>query len=130
LVFTAGAATAVEKVIGFRVYDTYANELDGHQQLVCVFDSATGVFKGIVIGNLLGAVRTGAIAGVAIKVMARTDAERVAVIGTGIQARAQLEAAVAVRNIKQVRVFSRNHVNREAFAAEMMKKLQVEVVAA
>lgn len=129
LVFTAGAATAVEKVIGFRVYDTYANELDGHQQLVCVFDSDTGVFKGIVIGNLLGAVRTGAIAGVAIKVMARTDAERVAVIGTGIQARTQLEAAVAVRNIKQVRVFSRNHVNREAFAAEMMKKLQVEVVA-
>ncbi|WP_157071235.1 hypothetical protein [Alicyclobacillus acidiphilus] len=48
LVFTAGAATAFEKVIGFRVYDTYANDLDGHQQLVCVFDSDTGVFKEVV----------------------------------------------------------------------------------
>ncbi|WP_217996339.1 hypothetical protein, partial [Alicyclobacillus shizuokensis] len=45
LVFTAGDATAFEKVIGFRVYDTYANDLDGHQQLVCVFDSDTGVFS-------------------------------------------------------------------------------------
>ncbi|PWI58147.1 hypothetical protein BM613_05580 [Sulfoacidibacillus thermotolerans] len=129
MVFTAGAATAFEKVIGFRVYDTYANDLDGHQQLVCVFDSDTGVFKGIVIGNLLGAVRTGAIGGVAIKAMARTDSKYIAVIGTGIQARAQLEAAVAVRNIKHVRVFSRNHENREAFAAEMEKKLDIEVVA-
>lgn len=129
LVFTAGAATAMEKVIGFRVYDTFSNDLDGHQQLVCVFDSDTGVFRGIVIGNQLGAVRTGAIGGVAIKAMARTEAERVAVIGTGIQARTQLEAAVAVRNIKHVHVFSRNPENREAFAAEMMKKLDVEVVA-
>lgn len=129
LVFTAGAATAVEKVIGFRVYDTYANDLDGHQQLVCVFDSDTGVFKGIVIGNLLGAVRTGAIGGVAIKAMARTDAEHVAVIGTGMQARTQLEAAVAVRDVKQVRVFSRNPENRDIFATEMMKKLDVEVIA-
>lgn len=129
LVFTAGATTAMEKVIGFRVYDTYANDLDGHQQLVCVFDSDTGVFKGIVIGNLLGAVRTGAIGGVAIKAMARKDAEHVAVIGTGMQARTQLEAAVAVRDIQRVRVFSRNHENREAFAAEMAKKLDIEVVA-
>ncbi|GMA64173.1 ornithine cyclodeaminase family protein [Alicyclobacillus fastidiosus] len=129
LVFTAGAATAIEKVIGFRVYDTYTNDLDGHEQLVCVFDSDTGVFKGIVIGNLLGAVRTGAIGGVAIKSMARTDAERLAVIGTGVQARTQLEAAVAVRDIKHVRVFSRNQENREAFAAQMMNQLEVEVVA-
>ncbi|WP_306954184.1 ornithine cyclodeaminase family protein [Alicyclobacillus tolerans] len=129
LVFTAGAATAVEKVIGFRVYDTYANDLDGHQQLVCVFDSDTGVFKGIVIGNLLGAVRTGAIGGVAIKAMARTDAEHVAVIGTGMQARTQLEAAVTVRDVKQVRVFSRNPENRDIFATEMIKKLDVEVIA-
>ncbi|SIT04153.1 ornithine cyclodeaminase [Alicyclobacillus vulcanalis] len=129
LVFTAGAATATEKVIGFRVYDTFANEWDGHQQLVCVFDSDTGVFKGVVIGNLLGALRTGAIGGVAIKTMARTDAEQIAVIGAGLQARMQLEAAVTVRKIKLVRVFSRNREHREAFAAQMAKKLDIEIVA-
>ncbi len=129
LVFTAGAVTAMQKVIGFRVYDTFANDFDGHQQFVCVFDSDTGIFRGIVIGNLLGAVRTGAIGGVAIKTMARKDAKRIAVLGTGVQAHTQLKAAVAVRDIKHVRVFSRNQENRESFATEMTKKLDVEVEA-
>lgn len=127
LVFTAGAETGVEKVIGFRVYDTYSNDLEGHEQLVCVFDSDTGVFKGIVIGNLLGALRTGAIGGVAIKAMARMDAEQVAIIGTGLQARTQLEAAVASRNIKHIKVYSRNQENRTMFAAEMTKKLNIDI---
>lgn len=129
LVFTAGAATGFEKVIGFRVYDTYFNDLRGHQQLVCVFDSDTGVFKGIVIGNLLGAIRTGAIGGVAIKAMARMDAEQVAVIGTGLQARTQLEAAVASRTIKRIKVYSRNQENRTTFAEEMSKKLGTDIAA-
>jgi ornithine cyclodeaminase/alanine dehydrogenase-like protein (mu-crystallin family) len=127
LVFTAGAATGFEKVIGFRVYDTYENDLDGHEQLVCVFDSDTGVFKGIAIGNLLGAVRTGAIGGAAINAMARMNADQIAVIGTGVQARTQLEAAVAVRNIKRIKVFSRNQGNRETFAEEMTKKLDIDI---
>ena len=129
LVFTPGAATAVDKVIGFRVYDTYSDDSESHQQLVCVFDSDTGVFKGIVIGNLLGAFRTGAIGGVAIKAMARRDAKRIAVIGTGVQARTQLEAALAVRDINCVRIFSRHPEHREAFADHMMKKLDAEVLA-
>lgn len=127
LVFTAGAATGFEKVIGFRVYDTYGNDLNGHEQLVCVFDSDTGVFQGIVIGNSLGAVRTGAIGGAAINCMARMDADQIAVIGTGVQARTQLEAAVAVRDIKRIRVYSRNQENRKKFAEEMTKKLDIDV---
>ncbi|TFH58192.1 hypothetical protein E4J71_25650 [Peribacillus frigoritolerans] len=79
LVFTAGAATKNEKVIGFRVYDTYSNDHSGHEQLVSVFDSVTGVFKGVIIGNLLSALRTGAIGGVAIKAISRSDAEQLAI---------------------------------------------------
>lgn len=128
LVFTAGAATALDKVIGFRVYETYKNDLDGHEQIVCVFDSENGVFKGIIIGNLLGVLRTGAIGGVAINELSRMDAEQIAVIGTGLQARTQLEAAVAVRNIKNIRVYSRSHENRETFAQEMSKKLNTDIL--
>ncbi|MDD9311473.1 ornithine cyclodeaminase family protein [Cytobacillus firmus] len=127
LVFTAGAATGIEKVTGFRVYDTYSNDDPGHEQLVSVFDSKTGVFKGIIIGNSLGAIRTGAIGGVAIKAMSRLDATQLAVIGTGAQARTQLEAAVAIRDIKQVQVYSRNDHNRAKFAEEMTKKLGIDV---
>lgn len=128
LVFTAGAATKTEKVIGFRVYDTYLNDHSGHEQLVSVFDSVTGVFKGIIIGNLLGALRTGAIGGAAIKVMSRSDAEQLAIIGTGIQARTQVEAAIAIRDIKRVLVYSRNDINRKKFAEEMSEKLDMDVI--
>lgn len=128
LVFTAGATAGGEKVIGFRVYDTYSNDEQGHEQLVTVFDSETGVFKGIIIGNSLGAIRTGAIGGVAIKSMSRPDATQLAVIGTGAQARTQLEAAVAIRDIKQVQVYSRNVQNRTKFAEEMTKKLDINVL--
>jgi ornithine cyclodeaminase/alanine dehydrogenase-like protein (mu-crystallin family) len=127
LVFTAGAVTGLEKVIGFRVYDTYANDIDGHEQLVCVFDSETGVFKGIVIGNALGDIRTGAIGGVAIDALAREDARQIAVIGTGSQARVQLDGAVAVRRIERIRVFSRSRENRNRFSEEMTEKLGIEV---
>ncbi|USK80750.1 ornithine cyclodeaminase family protein [Peribacillus frigoritolerans] len=128
LVFTAGAATETEKVIGFRVYDTFSNDHSGHEQLVSVFDSVIGVFKGIIIGNLLGALRTGAIGGAAIKVMSRPDAEQLAIIGTGIQARTQLEAAIAIRDIKRVLVYSRNDINRKNFAEEMSEKLDMDVI--
>lgn len=128
LVFTAGAATGLDKVTGFRVYDTYTNDDPGHEQLVSVFDSETGVFKGIIIGNSLGAIRTGAIGGLAIKFMSRLDATRLAVIGTGPQARIQLEAAVAIREIKQVKVYSRTKQNRMNFAQEMTEKLGINVI--
>ncbi|WP_411835270.1 ornithine cyclodeaminase family protein [Peribacillus frigoritolerans] len=128
LVFTAGAATETEKVIGFRVYDTYSNDHSGHEQLVSVFDSVTGVFKGVIIGNSLGALRTGAIGGAAINAMSRSDAEQLAIIGTGIQARTQLEAAIAIRDIKRVMVYSRNDNNRKKFAEEMSEKLDLDVI--
>ena len=128
LVFTAGAATGMEKVTGFRVYDTYSNDDPGHEQLVSVFDSKTGVFKGIIIGNLLGVIRTGAIGGAAINVMSRSDAKQLAVIGTGAQARTQLEAAVAVRDIQRIQVYSRSDRNRAKFGEEMTKKLGMDVV--
>jgi ornithine cyclodeaminase/alanine dehydrogenase-like protein (mu-crystallin family) len=128
LVFTAGAATGTEKVIGFRVYDTYSNDHSGHEQLVSVFDSVTGVFKGVIIGNLLGALRTGAIGGAAIKAMSRSDAEQLAIIGTGIQARTQLDAAIAIRDIKRVLIYSRNDINRKKFAQEMSEKHDMDVI--
>jgi len=127
LVFTVGAATAFQKVIGFRVYDTYGNDLDGHEQLVCVFNGDTGVFKGMIIGNLLGSIRTGAIGGAAINAMARKDADHIAVIGTGAQARRQLEAAVTVRDVRRIKVYSRHQDNRETFAKDMAEQLGMAV---
>jgi alanine dehydrogenase len=81
LVFTAGAATQREQVIGFRVYDTFLRGSTETAQLVAVFDGESDAFKVVVIGDLIGVVRTGAIGGVAIKHMARPDAESLGIVG-------------------------------------------------
>lgn len=125
LVFTIGGSVSDESVAGFRVYDTFHGEK--HDQLVAVWRAETAELIGIVIGERLGAVRTGAIGGVAIRHMSNPDASRVGVLGSGQQARTQLEAAAAVRKLEHVRVFSRSDDGRDAFALEMNERLQVPV---
>jgi ornithine cyclodeaminase/alanine dehydrogenase-like protein (mu-crystallin family) len=127
LIFTAGAVTHYDKAVGFRVYDRFQESDASHGQVVVVFDSDTGDFKGVIVGGHLGAMRTGAIGGVAIKHMARPDASRAAILGSGRQARTHLEAAAVVRHFASVKVYSPNATNREAFASEMRETLDLNV---
>ncbi|ELY54494.1 ornithine cyclodeaminase family protein [Natronolimnohabitans innermongolicus] len=115
LVFTAGAAAGPANVAGFRVYDTHGAGED-HTQLVAVFDATTGAFEGLLTGNAVGRLRTGAIGGVAIDALARDDCETLGVIGSGPQARAQVGAACAVRAFDEVLVYSPTAESRESFA--------------
>ncbi|MBB3461232.1 ornithine cyclodeaminase [Rhizobium sp. BK377] len=125
LVFTVGGILGEAPLAGFRVYDTFQNSKQS--QIVAVWSANEGRLKGLVLGERLGAVRTGAIGGVAIRHLSSQNAKSVAVIGSGIQARTQLAAAAAVRAISTVRVYSRDVVNRNAFAQEMQRDLNVEV---
>lgn len=127
LVFTIGGSIGSSNLAGFRVYDTFKGDSPDRNQFVAVFDAETAAFKGIVIGELLGAMRTGAIGGAAIQLMARKNAQRVGIIGSGLQAKTQLLAAAAVRNLTTVKVFSRSPENRTKFAIEMSAKLELEV---
>lgn len=127
LVFTAGGH-ADRGVIGFRVYETFPGRLR-NEQFVAVFDSETGELRGLVFGELLGAMRTGAIGGVAIKYAAREDASTVGIVGSGMQARTQLMAAAAVRGVTTANVYSRTAESRETFAREMTEHLGFPVLA-
>jgi ornithine cyclodeaminase len=129
LVFTVGGIIDDGDLAGFRVYETFQRPGDNRAQLVAVWNNATGAFKGIVVGDLLGAVRTGAIGGAAINAMARRDARVLAVIGSGFQARTQACAAAAVRPIGEIRVYSRASDNRQRFAADIGARLGVKAVA-
>jgi alanine dehydrogenase len=86
---------------------------------VLVLDAATGRPLALMEGGTLTAIRTGAGAGAATDVLARPDAAIVAIFGSGVQARTQLEAVCAVRPIQQVRVYSPNLAHAEAFARDM-----------
>lgn len=100
----------------------------GMRYYVVLHDLETGALSAFVEAKRLGELRTGAAAGIATKYLARPDAIRVAMIGTGREARAQLEAMCGVRPIRRVKAFSRTAERREAFAKEMSAKLEIEVV--
>ena len=128
MVFTVGGTPAFA---GFRAYETFhAPALEKEDQLIAVWDRVTRRLSGIAVGERLGALRTGALGGVAIDRMAAADARRLAVIGTGLQAETQLIAAVSVRAFSEIAVFSRGRENAVAFAARMSAALGVSMSAA
>jgi len=84
--------------------------------VVVLTDTETGQITALLDGGELTAVRTGAVAGLATRLCASGDAEDLAVIGAGVQARALVRAMFAVRPIRSVRVFSRTSARTERFA--------------
>lgn len=114
LFFTIGGDT---HVAGFRVYDTF--EGPAHTQVTAVWLTETAELLGLVLGDRLGELRTGAIGGIAMREMSRPDATTIGVVGSGQQARTQLLAAAAVRPLTRARIFSRDPVKRGRFAQEM-----------
>lgn len=93
-------------------------------------DSWKGIPLAIMDCTLLSAMRTGAVTGVGAKYMARSDSKSVAMIGTGVQARTQLEALkVAVPGLEEVRGFDIRRAAAEEYAAEMSEALTMDVVA-
>jgi ornithine cyclodeaminase/alanine dehydrogenase len=93
-----------------------------------LFDYHRGHQLAMLDANYLTAIRTGAASGAATKYMAPPDARRVGVIGSGAEARSQLEAVAAVRPVEQVTVYSRSPERRERFAREMSALLGCAVV--
>jgi len=119
LVFTVGGYP--EGPVGFRVYGLWPSPSD---QAVLVWDGA-GALSGVVVGLELGIRRTGALGGVAVGKLARSDAHRVGIVGTGAQAWAQLWAVTAVRGSLEVSVYSPTVEHRDAFAARARRELGV-----
>ena len=113
-------------VFGYKAYPSFAG---GAKMIVMLYDYETGALLSCMEGGRLGQIRTGAASGLATKYMAKKDSATVAVIGSGFQARTQLEAVCAVRDIKGVKVFSRKEERRTAFAERSSVSLKVDVKA-
>jgi ornithine cyclodeaminase len=96
---------------------------------VLVTDAETGQPRALMDGSYLTALRTGAASGLATELMARADSSVLGVIGAGTQARTQIEAILAVRPIREVRVHCRS--GAEKFVSEMAERFpNVNFVAA
>ena len=102
------------------VYDDNPNlDLPRITATVLVLDPVTGVPKAFMDGASLTAIRTGAGGGVATDLLARQDAKKVGLFGAGVQARAQLQAVMAVRDIACVNLISRTQASAQQLATEI-----------
>ncbi|MGD8813050.1 MAG: hypothetical protein PVI78_01085 [Anaerolineales bacterium] len=86
---------------------------------VLLIDSDTGAPVALMEGASLTAIRTGAASGAATDLLAPAAAKSVAILGSGVQARTQLEAVCTVREIERAWVYSIDAPGMEAFAEEM-----------
>ena len=118
------AADPVHGYIGVKLYTAARGTV---RFVVPLFRSATGEMAALIEADTLGQIRTGAASGVATKYLANANARTVCIIGTGYQARTQLEAVVAVRRIERIRAFGRNAERRAAFCREMSKRIGLPV---
>ncbi len=121
--YMAGADVAAG-IVGMKLYTSVHGAL---RFLVPLYRSATGELLALVEAEHMSMMRTGAASGVATRYMAREDANTLAVIGSGLQARGQVEAVAEVRNLTGVRVFSRDAERRAQFANDMEDLLEIPV---
>jgi ornithine cyclodeaminase/alanine dehydrogenase-like protein (mu-crystallin family) len=98
--------------------------------LFLIMDGRDGRPLAVMDGEYLTALRTGAASGLATDLLAPRGARAVAVIGTGVQGRTQLEAVCSVRPIEQAYAIDLDQDKAEAFAREMSDRLAIPVTAA
>jgi ornithine cyclodeaminase/alanine dehydrogenase-like protein (mu-crystallin family) len=109
-------AGAFGNYFGTKFYST--NPRYGAHFYFVLYDAKTAQPLAMLEANHLGQIRTGAASGYATDLLADPQAETLGIIGSGFQARTQLDAIRAVRPVKTVRVWSRSEEKRRAFAEE------------
>lgn len=115
-------------VMGFKAM----NLAKGHgvRYQVHLYNISTGALLAIMDAQHLTTLRTGATSAVATKLMARPGKSRVAVIGSGKEAKTQLEAVAAAGFVDSAIVYSRTEENREKFAANFRASHEMKINAA
>lgn len=134
-VHAKGAALEGAPIFALKVatgfYDNPARGLPTGSGLMLVFDAGTGFPLAVLEdGGYLTELRTGAAGALAVRLLAPERVERMAVIGTGVQARFQLRAIVGVREPEEVWAWSPEPGHVGAYCEEMEAELGLAVRAA
>ena len=120
------------RTLGIKVVTVFpgnhGTEFDAHQGAVLLFDVSNGSLLAIVDASEITSIRTAAASAAATRCLAREDASTLAILGSGTQARTHLEAMRLVRDLRQVRVWSRSHQHARRFAAGVARGLHVQAV--
>jgi ornithine cyclodeaminase len=121
------------QVMGLKAISVFpgnhATDYDSHQGTVMLFETQNGRLLAMMDAGKITAIRTAAVSGVATRLLASKNAENLAILGSGIQAAAHLEAMRAVRNIQRARVWSQNLAHSQSFAQRESASVSIPVKA-
>ena len=92
--------------------------LDTHQAMIIMLNPESGVAEAILDGRYITEARTAAVSAVSARHLARKDAQVLAIIGSGVQARSHYEALKLVRDFREVRAWSPNAERLRKFSDE------------
>ena len=112
--------------LGRFAFKAYAGTRAPTVYHVMLYDIEHGLLA-IIEAQTLGRLRTGAATGLATDRLTPQTASTVGIIGSGRQARTQLQAVAAVRTLQCVQVFSRDAVRLAAFCETMTAELGIPV---
>ncbi len=113
------AATSLG-LVGWKQYTTTRQ---GAKFLVGLQEQTSGRLVALMESNRLGQLRTGAVTGLAVSLLANADADQIGLFGSGWQAQSQLEAVACIGRLQRVLVYSRSDTRRRAFCEMMSRRL-------
>lgn len=94
-----------------------------HQGVVVAYDGKTGAVSCIADAEPITRIRTGCASAVATDVLARNDAQVLAIFGTGVQADAHLRALPLIRDFREILLWGRSAEKTHSFAEKMSAEL-------
>jgi ornithine cyclodeaminase/alanine dehydrogenase-like protein (mu-crystallin family) len=105
-------------------------EHPSHLGFVILFESEHGCPVALLDAASVTSIRTAAASGLATRLLARPEAGDLAILGAGEQARSHLEAMLAVRTLRRVRIWARDPNKAAAFAAAegARHRIDIEIV--
>jgi len=110
-------------IMGAKLVNLYPNNaargLPTHLAIIAIFRSETGEPLAVMDGRLITELRTAAVSAAATRLLASPNAKSLAILGSGVQARAHVRALALVREFDDIRVWSRDSQHAQAFAAEV-----------
>jgi ornithine cyclodeaminase/alanine dehydrogenase-like protein (mu-crystallin family) len=126
--FVPSAKVLMSKLVSLFPHNA-GTGLPTHQAVIVAFDPDTGQPVALLDGTAITAIRTGACSALSARLLARPDADVLAILGTGVQARSHARAVCRVMPIRQIRVAGRDYAKAAALAAELSDTLQTDAQA-
>jgi len=113
--------------LGYVGYKNWVHTKRGATAMYVMFNAGDGSVAAVMEAAALGQIRTAAMTGVGTRWLAPSDADEMALIGTGVQAITQVAAVNAVRPLRRVRVWGPTAEKRKAFVAKMANQFPFAV---